>query len=315
MRLRTFEARTMADALQQMRRALGEDAVIVASQELADRVRLTAAIDLGSDDLAGLLAPKEVTSSPTVLAGCLAYHATAPALRDALLAGAECPSAAEPAAELTRLLDKRFRFAPLTLPPPRPLALVGPTGAGKTVSVVRLAAQALVAGTAVRIASTDTVRTGGLGQLTELLRPLGLAPQAARTPEELRKIAQSLEADTALIIDTTGINPFHGGEVTALAELLRAARAEPVLVLPAGLDAEDSVELAANFAAIGTQRMIAGKIDTARRLGGLLAAADLGLAFAGASIAPAIGRGVPLLNAAGLARVLLHRAGISQDGS
>ena len=109
-----------------------------------------------------------------------------------------------------------------------------------------------------------------------------------------------------MLIDTSGINPFQGREVAALAELLRASRAEPVLVLPAGLDGEDSVEIAANFAAIGARRLMVSKLDTTRRLGSILAAADIGLAFAGASVGREIGPGTTPLSAAGLARVLLH---------
>jgi flagellar biosynthesis protein FlhF len=111
-----------------------------------------------------------------------------------------------------------------------------------------------------------------------------------------------------LLVDTPGVNPFDGGEVAALADLLRAAGAEPVLVLPAGIEGGDGVEVASNFAAIGARRLIVSKLDAARRLGSVLAAADVGLAYAGVSIGPAIGRGTTPLTPGGLARVLLHRA-------
>jgi flagellar biosynthesis protein FlhF len=80
------------------------------------------------------------------------------------------------------------------------------------------------------------------------------------------------------------------------------------LVLPAGLDAQDAIEIAGNFAAIGARRLIVTRLDAVRRLGSVLAAADVGLAFAGAGLGREIGAGTPALSAAGLARVLLHRA-------
>jgi flagellar biosynthesis protein FlhF len=316
MRLRSFEARSMAEAMQEVRRLLGEQAVIVATHEAGDRVRVTAACEVAEDDLEALLTPSMPPSVPGTVERCLVHHAAPSSLRGALLAELARAHAGDAATGLARALEARFRFAPLALPSPRPLALVGPPGAGKTTSLVRLAAQALVAGHPVRILSTDTVRAGGLAQLRQLLEALRLEPTAVAGSDELVRLVAGSAPATSILIDTTGINPFQAGELTGLAELLRAGGAEPVLVLPAGIDAEDSVEIASNFATIGAGRMIVTKLDAARRLGGVLAAADAGLALAGAGIAPTIGRSVPSLHAAGLARVLLHRAGGAKpDGS
>jgi flagellar biosynthesis protein FlhF len=309
MRLRSFEARSIAAAMQRMRDELGEEAVIVATQELAGGVRLTAAVDTGDDDLAGLLAQGMAPPLRSALEACLAHHRVPPALAEALLAPLAASHAADPATALSEALEARFRFLPLGLPLPRPVALVGPPGVGKTAAIVRLAAQALVAGHPARIVSADLARAGGVAQLRALLEPLRLEPATAEGPEALAGLAAQVPTGTSLFIDTTGINPFHGGEIAALAELLHAARAEPVLVLPAGLDVEDSVEIASNFAATGARRLIVTRLDAARRLGGALAAMDVGLAVAGASIGPSIGKGLPALSATGLARVLLHRAG------
>jgi flagellar biosynthesis protein FlhF len=308
MRLRIFEAPSMAEALQKMRRTLGEEAVIVASQEDAAGVRLTAAVNVSGDDLAALLAPDAAEPVRRVVVECLAFHAVPTGPREALLAGVDGIAATEPVATLTRALEARYRFEPVVLPIACPLALVGTSGAGKTTAAVRLVAQALIAGLPVRVGSADTERVAGVAQLTGLLRSLGIMPESAGTAAELRRIADAVPPGASLVLDMPGINPFHANEVAPLADLLRAARAEPVLVLPAGLDGEDSQEIAAGFAAIGVRRLIVSRLDTARRLGGVLAAADIGLAFAGAGISPQIGRGVPVLSAGGLARVLLHRA-------
>jgi flagellar biosynthesis protein FlhF len=315
MRLRCFEAGSMAEALARMRRELGEEAVLIASQPNGSGgVRVTAAVELAGDDLASLLgsAAKPLRDA---LAACLDQHGVPAALRDALLTDLnQVQAAADPANALAELLARRFRFAHAEAAPPRPLALVGPPGAGKTASLVRLAVQAAVGGKRVRVLSADAGRAGAKAQLEELLRPLELAPAFAQGPEQLARLIGDTASGTAILLDTSGVNPFHGGEMAALAELLRATRAEPVLVLPAGLDPLDGVEAAGNFAAMGARRIVVGKLDAARRLGGLLAAADIGLVFAGAGIAPAIGRGLAALTAQGLARVLLHRAGPRGSG-
>jgi flagellar biosynthesis protein FlhF len=318
MRLRTFEARTMAEALRGMRRALGEGAVLVASEELAGRVRVTAAVPPGSDSGEPAARPPEeapLVEPRALLTACLAHHAVPPALQAALLAELGPADPTESAAALTQLLERRFRFLPLELPLPRTLAVVGPPGAGKTASVVRLTAQSVLGGQRVQVVSTDVGRAGALAQLTELLRPLGLAPVAAADAGTLVALVREVPPELPVLVDTRGVNPFEVGEVAALTEQLRAARAEPVLVLPAGLDVEDSIDAAGHFALMGARRMLVSKLDAARRLGGILAAADVGLAFAGAGINAAIGRGVPTLSAAGLARVLLHRAAPAEAGA
>lgn len=308
MRLRHFDARSVADAMQRMRAALGDDAVILATQELADGIRLTAAVEVAADDLSALLRAGVSPAARAAVAACLAHHGTPTALGRALLEDLARTQALEPAAALAQALGARFRFVPLTLPLTRPLAIVGPPGAGKTAALARLAAQAMVGGHGARVFTTDGSRAGGVSQLKTLLQPLGLTPTVVAGPAELATAIGVAGEGTTVLIDTTGINPFQGREVAALAELLRATRAEPLLVLTAGLDGEDSIEIAGNFAAIGARRFIVSKLDTARRLGSILAAADVGLGFAGVSVGREIGPGTTPLSAAGLARVLLHRA-------
>ena len=317
MRLRNFEAPSIAEAMQQMRDALGENAIMLATHELAEGVRLTAAVEVAETDLADLLAPGVPPVARAEVERCLVFHRVPAALREALLGDLARSHAPDPATALAQVLAGRFRFVPFAVPLARPLALVGPPGAGKTATAVRLAAQALVGGTAARLLAAGAQRAGGLAHLEALLGPLRLAPVVARDPAALA--AAMREADepraAAWLVDTPGINPFNGSEVAGVAELLRASRAEPVLVLPAGLDGEDSAEIASNFAAIGARRVLVSKLDAARRLGSVLAAADVGLAFAGVSVGAAIGKGTTPLGPTGLARVMLHRAGGAGQGA
>ena len=217
-----------------------------------------------------------------MLAGCLAHHRLPAKLREALLADGLAAPGFDAATMLAQALGARFRFVPLALPAARPIAIVGLPGAGKTAVTARLAAQALVAGHAASVFTTDSGRAGGVAQLAALLRPLRLEPTPTAEPAQLAQALATTGTRSVALIDTAGINPFRAREVADLAEFVAAAMAEPVLVLPAGLDGADSVEIAANFAAIGARRMIVTRVDTARRLGSILSVADMGLAFAGA---------------------------------
>ena len=58
--------------------------------------------------------------------------------------------------------------------------------------------------------------------------------------------------------------------------LAAAAQADLVLVLPAGLDAHEAADLARAFAALGARHLLPTRLDAARRLGAVLAAAEAG---------------------------------------
>lgn len=293
--------------MQQIRTALGSDAIILATRESAEGVQLTAAVE-DADDLHQLLDANAPPALRATLEACLRYHRLPARLCDGLLGDAVAAPAADPAAALAQALASRFRFVPMDFPISRPIAVVGPPGSGKTAVIARLAAQAAVAGHKVTVVSTDAKRAGGLAQLATLLAPLGLTPVAAVDAAAAARGVGASGGERAALIDTSGVNPFRGQELAAIAELMRVTGAEPVLALPAGLESADSVEIVGNFAAIGARRMIVTRLDTARRLGSILAVADIGLAFAGASVGPRIGTGNTALTAAGLARVLLHLA-------
>jgi flagellar biosynthesis protein FlhF len=91
-------------------------------------------------------------------------------------------------------------------------------------------------------------------------------------------------------------------ELTALAATARAAM---VLVLPAGLDPAEAADQAQVYAASGARLLVATRLDLARRLGGILAAAGSGLALAEAGIGPGAADGLLPITPAWLAARLL----------
>ena len=137
------------------------------------------------------------------------------------------------------------------------------------------------------------------------MAPLGLEPEPVGTPSG---VEARVRADTVVLVDTAGVNPFRSGEVARLAQWLAPARAEVVLVLPAGTDAQDAIEIVGAFAAAGARRCVATRIDAARRVGAVVAAGAAGLALGEASVSPLIGKPMPPVTPAGLARLLLRRA-------
>jgi flagellar biosynthesis protein FlhF len=215
-------------------------------------------------------------------------------------------SAGDAVMALAGALDEAFTFAPLAdLPLARPLMLVGPPGAGKTIAAAKLMMRARRAERPFAAVTTDTRRAGGVEQLQAFTAILGAELTAG---DESEALAAAVEAagDRELYIDTAGANPYEAEELETLRAQVRATRAEPVLVLPAGNDPLEAADIARAFASVGARRMIATRLDMSRRFGSLLAAAAAGqLAFAGVGISPFVADGIAALNPLSLARLLL----------
>jgi flagellar biosynthesis protein FlhF len=87
--------------------------------------------------------------------------------------------------------------------------------------------------------------------------------------------------------------------------LAATAAAAMVLVLPAGLDPAEAADQARAFAALGARLLVATRLDMARRLGGILAAAEAGLALTEAGIGPGAADGLLPITPAWLAARLM----------
>ena len=319
MRLKTFTAANMAEAMAKIRETMGADAIIVSQtrNRPGTRVTVTAAIEpdrvmapARSTNPAGSHpAPVETQSQEAVsvkaIEKTLAYHRVPTKLAGHLVRLAGNLEVENNVAALAGAFDTLFRFAPLPSPPPRPIMLVGSAGVGKTVTAAKLAVRAVLEQTGISAITTDVVRAGAVNQLGALLEVLQIPLHTAKTADELAALlAGDGQTSLARVIDGPGINPFDHTEVRDLEEMIAAADIEPVLVLAAGTDPFETAEIVEIFAAIGIRRMILTRLDAARRFGGLLAAADAGgLAFCEASLSPYVAETLETLNPLSLAKL------------
>lgn len=317
MRIKTFVAPTVALAMAEVRAVMGADAIIVASHNRGRGrgVEVTAAVEPGIDDPVAAStgaespAPQPLTRQETAetLARALAWHGVPQRLVERLSLAAAALDAADATLALAGALDAGCRFDPLPARPSRPLMLVGPNGAGKTVTCAKLAARAALAGTELRLVSTDTVRAGGIEQLSAYADVLDRPVTVAERPAELAATLRDRPDDAIVLIDSPGTNPHNETEFADLKAFVEAGRAEPILVLPAGMDAIEAAETAAAFSDLGVDRLIVTRLDAVRRLGVLLAAAEGGgLALADVGLSPFVAEGLRPLNPVSLARLLVR---------
>ncbi len=312
MRLKTYTAPTMPEAMALVRDEMGDDAIIVSTHPPVDGLacRVTAAIEeelLPVPDDTAAPEPVDTESRSAYLRQVLMAHGLPPHITEALLRSSDDLANPDPALTLASSLDSLMTFRPIdTNNLSRPLVLAGIPGAGKTITAAKLAAQAKLAGQSVFVATADTKRAGGVEQLSAFTRILDLSLEVADSPEMLHALgAQIAEADVA-IIDTPGTNPFDDDALDEIHRLADAIGGEVILVLPAGGDAMESADTAAAFADIGATRIIVTRLDMTRRLGGIVAAGvSSRLSIANVSVNPNVADGLSNLNPVSLARLII----------
>lgn len=325
----------MTEAMQMVREALGEDAVIVATREEqgGKAVRVTAAIDPADYDERGRRGDpafethgnRQAASAETWLqyddeqdesavaeeiTDAMLRHAVPEDVMDSIISCATVVGFEQPSVALIASVEHLFNFTPLPArPQSKAMIFVGPPGSGKTLAVAKAATRAAMSGMNVGVISTDTVRAGGVEQLQAFTKLLRIDLNKADNPAALRDSLSALAGCDQILIDTPGINPFSAEDVKILARLMGAGNMTPSLVLPAGIDAEESGEIARVFATIGVGQLLASRIDVARRLGGLLGAAHRGgMSFTDASNTPRVADGFISLNPKILSKLLMPSA-------
>jgi flagellar biosynthesis protein FlhF len=309
MQTRIFTGPDRDAAVARLRAELGEDAIILdIDAPPGGPARVVAAPGAPRPADASAAEPGRAQVARSALATLLARHNVPAGLAARMLRSEFAGDRL--ATSLPAALAATLEFARLPVGAAASRILVaGPAGAGKTATCAKLAARILLAGGQPCLASTDDWRVGGAEQLRRYAEALGCAFEEATKPQDLVALASRLPAGTALVVDTPGIDPAHAAEIDALAGWSAALRVAPILVLPAGLDADEAADTALGFAALGATTLVASRVDAARRLGGILSAADAAsLALAAAGNSPRIADGLVDLDAQALADMMSARS-------
>lgn len=345
MRIKTYLAKDMRQALRLVREEQGPDAVILSSQRTAEGVEVTAAVDYeaapathqGSRRQAE--SPAVAKSAPAAIAshdGVEAEATFAAQMQRASLVAEQsnemnselrrlrqmletqvatlawndltrrAPVHAELLRELTHLGLGQELVAEVTAQAPRHfefaeahrhalaqlakrldvvgdrfletggmLALVGPTGAGKTTTLAKLAARWVLrhGSRDIALVAADSVRIGAQEQIHTLGRLLGVPAYSVDGAGELAGVLAKLSDRRLVLVDTAGLSPKdarHLEEMTALGAA--HPRLESILVLSASGQAGAIEEAITRYSAVRPQSCILTKLDEATSLGGLLSA-------------------------------------------
>ena len=155
------------------------------------------------------------------------------------------------------------------------VAMIGPTGVGKTTLIAKLAARWVLRHGPKDLAliSCDSIRFGAQEQIHTLGRLLGAPAFAVDGPEELAELLDRLGDRRLVLIDTAGLSQRDSGLARQLALLAAASsKLETCLVLSGAAQAGAIEETLERFAPAAPASCVITKLDEATSLGGALSA-------------------------------------------
>lgn len=331
MRIKTFEAATVQEALSLARAELGEEAVVLNSKHVkaggvlglggGTRVELMAAVDdavplPAKPDLAAAMpaaAPAAVRAYATtaavtntavaepdfelkqlkselrdlgvVVQRLLASREDIPPLTEPLLVRlgvdedlargvlSDLVAIEDPMELASALAGKMQAFvAPPVLDGHHVIAVVGPTGVGKTTTLAKLAARfALEQGKKVALVTADTYRIGAVEQLRTYARIMGLPLEIALSPEEVTAGVEKHRDKDVVLIDTVGRSQRSDDHLAELKSFVEAAGpTDTYLCVAASLGNRVQREVIERFAALSPTRLVITKLDESPDRGALV---------------------------------------------
>lgn len=282
---KSYRAKRFDDALAKVKRDLGPDAVIVSTRQVtrgaagseievrAIAYKTALRMGFGSDDSrVGVAAPfarwLHRTGVPAEMSEVLSAQVETKM-------GRQPRSLSEGSAALAEALAEELPFRGPLGSRVRAVALVGPTGVGKTTTIAKLATvDAFVEKKQVALVSLDQYRIGGADQLACYAELIGCPMEVAHDWRSLEIVLRRFQDFSRVYIDTAGRSPRDLSAIMDLSECLHSVH-EPVevaLCLPAAIrNAELDVAVEV-LSALRPTRLVMTKLDEAVFLGSVVAA-------------------------------------------
>jgi flagellar biosynthesis protein FlhF len=151
------------------------------------------------------------------------------------------------------------------------LALVGPTGTGKTTSIIKLTVRLAAAGGRIGWINLESRRIVGADLLASYCGILGVSYRAAYDRETLARAVEELADCDWILIDTPGLNPRDAAALDELgAALDPIADLQRMLLLSAATNGLDMMSWVERYKTIGFDSLAFTKIDECRHFGALI---------------------------------------------
>lgn len=316
MKIKQFTAPNMSQAITQIRSELGEDAIIVATEENGTEVTVTAAVesfqelDFDKNDQLEV-SPSLQVYDDTKIRESLEYHDVLPDIAGQLLAIARQQYLQKNKGDNQELLafalEKIYKFASLWDKKQKNKIFLGIPGCGKSTVIAKIATKAKIKKLNPVIISADYVRAGANGQLQAFAKILQTDYYFCKNAKELFNCVQQGQTKyDMLLIDTPGINPYENTQITMVDELIDSLKADKILVQDAGRNTLEATETAEIFGQIGANMLLPTHLDMTRRIGSVISSAYCNrLSFCAGSVSSDIAKGFADVTSSALAKLLL----------
>ncbi len=149
------------------------------------------------------------------------------------------------------------------------IALIGPTGVGKTTTIAKLAGHFRIYGKKkVGLITADTYRIAATEQLKIYAEIIDIPIEIVMSPPEMKKAVNKLKDKDVIFIDTTGGSQFNRKNLQELQAFLTfAGPHETHLLLCANTPLSTQSSVFERFSSIGVDCLIFTKLDETRQLG------------------------------------------------
>ena len=156
------------------------------------------------------------------------------------------------------------------------IMLVGPTGAGKTTTIAKLAARysyMLDKTYKVALLNLDNYKVGAKEQLSNYAEIMGLKHLTVNGVEDFKVKLDELDEYDVILVDTTGISPFDIDKMMKNIKYIASSTKERIyinLVLPATIKFEDFNDMYNSFSFLNIDGLILSKLDETRYFGSII---------------------------------------------
>ncbi len=174
------------------------------------------------------------------------------------------------------VVEELIRRLPRPTPPPSRdnvtstvIALVGPTGVGKTTTIAKLATKfRLQQGRSVALITADTFRVAAVDQLQKYAELFDVPLEIAGTALQMKESIRSCKGADIVLIDTAGRSAADFDRIQETSKIIEAANPSEIhLVLSAGTSVTASKRAAERFSVTKYNRVIVSKLDEAATIG------------------------------------------------
>lgn len=280
MKLKTFFAASIPEAMSEIRHVFGENAVIVSSFRTKDKgVKLVVATEENTDLSHGPIQEEihKNESRRAYFKKVLRQRHLSDELIERLVGALSRKGVKTPEEKfLPRALAELYAYKSIEpLKKNGLFVFVGTGGCGKTTVVSKLALHARIQKIKTALITLDTQKVSGVA---ELMRYAGLMDMSCTVIQDWEKLNETVTVlrlnYDLILIDTPALNPYNSADIIRLKTIkTQVSDADMIYVQQAGLDYHEAQMQGVFFAKAGATKMIVTKTDAAMNYGGFLQSA------------------------------------------